>query len=690
MEKKLKIKKKFKTPKVVSLKWKLLSMFLCVSISITLAISIIVFNNSKKIISEQSNKEMLINTERGVEIISALIQGEQIQIEALAESKEVIDAVNESYHKGFDAFKKEHSNVTETLVKRLKNTKLHENFFVANKDGNVILGSTKEILAVTVEDREYFQSALKGESNISDSMLSKISDKPIIVIAVPVKDFEDNIIGVAGVSMLIEYFGQNLKNVKVGDTGYAYMFDNKGISIYHPKDDIQGKHVKNLGIDVIDDIVNNLEETNYKSDVRDYVYNGLDKVLGYSVVPETKWIIFAGTEKKEFYDPIESLLNRILIVALMIIGCTIIISLIFSNKIVKDITLIKNGLIKASEGDLTAQLEIKSNDEISHIASSFNIMLNKTNSALANIRNYAKKILDSSKVLKDTSTDISASINEVALAVQGIAEGSNDQAKKTYDISNDMIEFSNSIQNAVDNVEEVFKQSENISTLNIKGKKVINDLSIKNKESKQALLKVRSTITELVIKVDTISSILTAISSIAQQTNLLSLNASIEAARAGEYGKGFSVVADEIRKLAEQSTNSADEIELIVKDIQSRTIEADKLMNSTMTISEIQNEAIDKSINTFENININIDNISTNVLHVTKLLSSINVKKDSIASAIHDISLISESAASSSEEVSAGTEEQSANTEQMNELAIGLEKIVEELNNVIGNFEITE
>ncbi|HSN67307.1 MAG TPA: methyl-accepting chemotaxis protein, partial [Fusibacter sp.] len=216
----------------------------------------------------------------------------------------------------------------------------------------------------------------------------------------------------------------------------------------------------------------------------------------------------------------------------------------------------------------------------------------------------------------------------------------------------------------------------------------VSELNERNSESITANEDIESVIHQLNDRTIEIGAILDSISAISVQTNLLALNASIEAARAGEHGRGFAVVADEIRKLAEQSSNAAEQVKIIVSNIQKDGADSVKSMSELKQISEKQNAAVLKVISAFETIKKAYEMISANIGSIGQAVTGVNQDKEMIVSSIENISAVSEETAAASEEVTASMDQQTFAVDEVAKAAQDLNQISIQLSQEISKFKI--
>lgn len=213
---------------------------------------------------------------------------------------------------------------------------------------------------------------------------------------------------------------------------------------------------------------------------------------------------------------------------------------------------------------------------------------------------------------------------------------------------------------------------------------MVSELRKKTEQNNRSTDQIENEIVELDADIARVGDILAAIDSIAEQTNLLALNASIEAARAGEAGKGFAVVAEEIRKLAEESKSSSNDIKDIILAVQGKSSETVKAMEEVKEINAEQNESVDKVGHSFDTISALIEDISIKLEEMGRSIEDMNRDKEAVVSAMENISSVSQETAAASEEVTASVEQQSLANDEVSRAADSLnglsEKLIEEVN----------
>lgn len=363
---------------------------------------------------------------------------------------------------------------------------------------------------------------------------------------------------------------------------------------------------------------------------------------------------------------------------------SLIISRSISNPLGKLVRLMK----EAKEGNFTSQLTDDSKDEIAEVIGAFNDMVKKINILIGDVKVLAENVSNDIKVISEVAEHSYESSEQIAATMSEIARGATEQAigvTKGRDHMNELSQGINSVSRKMDNVSLVLEETKSLREDALISVKTLND---KATETNEASAKFVEDISNLNSNIKDIKSIVKLIVDIAEQTNLLSLNVAIEAARAGESGRGFSVVASEVRKLAYKLKESSIQINAIINDIQHKTEVVVKEATSTSIIVKQQLDAVEKTDNAFNTIFEGMNQIAYQLSDMVESVNEIVIAKDKTSTEIESISIVSEETAATTEQVSASTQEQIEGIQKVSQFAEELNVVVEKLNAAISKFKV--
>ncbi|OOM73399.1 methyl-accepting chemotaxis protein McpB [Clostridium puniceum] len=407
--------------------------------------------------------------------------------------------------------------------------------------------------------------------------------------------------------------------------------------------------------------------------------HGEDKLLG---------AIDIGISMKTVKDTINNVLIIIIAISLIIF----IISAFILLKVSKGITNPLNKLVfaagKIAQGDLRHNVEINSTDEIGILYDSFDTMTKYLKDTMKTIKDSSSEVRDMSSSLSSNSKQMTITTSDVTSSIQGVSQGTLEQASDLVDISNNILKLSDELDNIYDKVNGVKDSSSLTEEKAIVGKQQIDILLKSIEEVKISFDEQAIKINNLNASVSKVGNITNVINGISEQTNLLALNAAIEAARAGEVGKGFAVVSEEVRKLAEQSKESTGQIQRLVESISSETQSVLDNSNSVTNLVDKQSSTVKSTRDAFNDMLNSLSNIGPYVEETKKSLQTTMESKNSIVETMDNITAVSQETSASAEEIAASSEEMLANSEEVSDFAIKLEEISQNLNDEINKFEI--
>lgn len=344
--------------------------------------------------------------------------------------------------------------------------------------------------------------------------------------------------------------------------------------------------------------------------------------------------------------------------------------------------------ISEGEGDLTKRVGIVSKDEIGSMSAYFDNFADTIHGIISSVREISSQIDGALEELTDSSNQSATAAEQVAQTVDEIAQGATSQAQSTVEGSEELVSLGELIEDNEKHMKLFTESSERINLLTQQGLKIIDKLTAITEESSSAAKSVYQSINKTNESSEKISQASNLIASVAEQTNLLALNAAIEAARAGEQGKGFAVVADEIRKLAEETAASTNVIDEMIKNLQQDAAEAVDTMDSVGKILNEQFQNVETTNSKYREIADEINKSMKMVDIITEAGERMGQKKNGVLDTIQTLSAIAEENAAATQQVSASIQEQTASIEKIASASEGLKQSFLELQQLIKRFKV--
>ncbi len=402
-------------------------------------------------------------------------------------------------------------------------------------------------------------------------------------------------------------------------------------------------------------------------------------------------MVFAGKSADDVSAEIMTILSIIMIVG--VVGVMVCVAFIFVavSKMSKRISYGVATLEELADGNLAIDIDqniLKNKDETGDIVKSIKDLKDKLGAMVTDIVGKSGEVKESSNVLSDGAAETTIAVEQVEKAINEIAEGATSQANDTQKATENVIVMGRMIDETTDNIEKLHEKANNMEAQGNEATDILKELSTVNDKAMDSLDVIYNQTNITNESVQKISEAVRLITSIADETNLLSLNASIEAARAGEQGRGFAVVAAQIQKLAEQSNESALQIEAIVSELMAASHKEVEIMTEVKDIMAKQNEMVEKTDQVVTGVIEGISQSRRDIETISEATKRLEESRVTVVDIVQNLSAIAEENAASTEETSASATEVNATIQEMSGNAAHLRTIADELGNSVKVFNI--
>ncbi|KAB1438411.1 methyl-accepting chemotaxis protein [Candidatus Galacturonibacter soehngenii] len=562
--------------------------------------------------------------------------------------------------------------------------------YLGTKDGGYIQWPEETTMAgFDPTKRPWFNQALEEKGSIIRTEPYEYKSQLLTSNARTITDKNGNIIGALGIDVQQAEISSMLSGMKTGETGYSMIIHNNGLIM------ADGSNANN----------------NFKK-IDEIEIEGLNKLLGEELTPftvtvnnakyivnpykveGTEWILASFMSKYELESGARKIISSVAVSTVVILFVASLILSYVAGSITKPIIAVTKKVQEFAKLDFSAEANsdvekyINGKDEIGDMVRALKVMRDNVANFIFNTSQAAEQVAASSEELTATSLQASTASEEIATTIEEIAKGAGDQAKDTEMTAINVEEMGKLLEQDFQYLEELNSATVQIEKQKEEGFSIIEDLinnTKKNNDASNNVYQIILSNNESAEKIDNASSM---IQGIADQTNLLSLNAAIEAARAGDVGKGFAVVADEIRKLADQSNEFTKDIKKVISELKENSQNAVAIMQESKQIVNEQTQSVEATEEKFEGIAEAIDIIKSKIdtlNHSSKLMTS---NKSKVIELTQNLAAISEENAAGTQEASAAMEEQAATIEEIARSGEGLATIAEELRSLIEKFKI--
>jgi len=536
--------------------------------------------------------------------------------------------------------------------------------------------------------RSWYKAAKEqGKLIFSDPYLDSVTKQMAVSVAMPYKGTTGQVRGILAQDILLQTLVDNVQSINLQGAGYAYLFDAKGVMLAHPDKEVLSKNVfeeaklKDMSASIKEMISKEQGFTKYNK-------NDEAMLVVYQKVPSTGWIMAITVPEKVVFKPLANLQWLLALVAIIAVIIVVAVTFVMAKRITRPIEVLATQVDRVADGDLTVQAQVDGQDEIAKLATGFNKMVHNLRNLIVHVNTNAELVAASSEELTASAQESAQASNQVAGSVTEIAAGAEKQLAAVGQTSRVVEKMTASIQQVGVGAKQAAAKS-----LQAAAKAKESGTSIDKAITQMGLIeKTVNTSAEVVANLGErskeIGQIVDTISGIAGQTNLLALNAAIEAARAGEQGRGFAVVADEVRRLAEQSQEAAKKIAALISEIQGDTDKAVSAMDNGTREVNRGTEVINVAGSAFREIEELVVQVSKQITEISTAMQQMDTGSQQIVSSVKVIDELSKMEAGEAQTVSAATEEQSASMQEIAASSQTLAKMAEELQMAIQQFKV--
>ncbi|MEW6042649.1 MAG: methyl-accepting chemotaxis protein [Thermoproteota archaeon] len=661
-----------------SLNTKLICLFLVVAMIPMVTISIVSFNNSQEALQKRAFDQLRTLANDRAKALEQLHDFRIQQLQQIANMQEIVETVKSG--KPTPSL----GNILDNVRDATGGEHGYHNFKIVSLDGTVIYAQDESVIGSEISSDDLFQRGLEQPYRV----YTMHQGKRVAAASVQITNGETGqklgvLIAQTGVPALDAIL---LDREGLGESGETYLVNSERVMISPSRFNEGYEFTKRADTLPVQECFENGKDISASiyPDYRGVPIFGASKCeakLGY--------VMIAEFDVAEIIAPVVALQNMYVITGSIIAAVVGTFAYFISKSISRPIKSAAEVAKKISEGNLGVRItETKAKDEVGILVNSQRRMVDKLRTVLGDVQGASQSVASSAQQLAASGTELNSAIQQISTTVDQVSRGSQSQAQRIEKSKHTVEELAKSMNELSASAKDSVEISNQVGLLSEKGAESAKEAGERMNKIIQVTNESAHKVKVLADKTNEITAALQVIRQIADQTNLLALNAAIEAARAGEAGRGFAVVADEVRRLAESSAQSSDEIDTKLKQIQEH---AQEVVGEIETSSNEVNQGklvIDASLKTLHEIATNIKNVSTTVKMLSDAAHEQLSKVKTVSSDTIEIAAISEENASATEEASAAVEEQTAQTHEISNAANQMAELASQLQSAISKFKL--
>ena len=656
-----------------------LSIFLSIVI-LVIVVGAISYNTSKSIIKDKvasSNESAIIQASGKIDAI--LSQYDQLTLQFSTDPNLVKYMMDD-----FVRFESQNLFAKSVTGMTMKDSNLKAVHVIMN-DGEVISSSSSAATSGAVEEMEWYKRLMEGEKQflwiptVREGIYDKVNKGDTFGLVRKIQDFTTmSVLGTILVEIKYDSLVKELASLKGEDDDGVHIAILDSDNKYVFSDESQ-RLTATSKIKLKEEAVGQFEASDEE---------GVDALIAYSKSTTTGWTLVGTYPVAELVKDANKILATTISVAIAAGLLAIVMSFFMVRMISNPLSTLRRLMKESEQGNLLGRTSFKTKDEFGELGQSFNEMMEKITLLVRQTNESAQEVLANSGVLLESSKQTALSAKEISVATEEIASGASTlavEAERGNDLTNHIGEQMRSV---VDANLQMGASAAQVRKVSEQGIVYMGELITKTSLTEEKTRTMVEKVDRLKDSTTSIRKILDVLNSLTKQTNILSLNATIEAARAGAAGKGFMVVADEIRKLADQSRQSIDVVAQITETIQSEIDETVTVLSEAYPIFKEQIVSVKEADQIFKEVQNNMNGFIGQLDSVTESIQQLEQSQHTLSEAMSSVSAVSQQSSATSEEVASLSTEQLNVSQGLVSLAERLEALSNSLKGTLSKFKV--
>ncbi|CAM2870441.1 methyl-accepting chemotaxis protein [Hathewaya histolytica] len=633
----------------------LIAGILLVAIPLFIA-SVFSYKKSKIVLEENFNDSSFSIMEQLETVIKNFEKNRETDLKSFSKDRRLQDSLKDK--------KGNINDINQKLQNYVDNHEEVDYIYIAKSDNKMLCYPDAGELGQDYKpnEQDWYKNAVNKKRIVwSNPYKDKGTGIYVITLSMPIYGDNQELLGVVGMDLSLSGISKIVKEIKIGDKGFVFIVDNANTIIAHKDESLLSK---TLNINEINNKIKNTAKGTVRYTLKDNIGSD-EKLASFDKIESLGWTIVTNMYLDDLNSDLSGILYQNALIAIICLVIVILITTYFSKTLNNKVRKLLDSMEAGKNGDFTVKCDLNSKDEFGILAKNFNEMIGTLGNLLKSVKQASINLGQESELLAASAEETDATSDGINSAIIEVAKGANNQAENAEKGLLATTELGDKVNLISEKSKDIDDNAKEINNINVYTMETLKNLNTNTDTNEQIIDKVAIAISKLDNKVGDIGNILNTINAISEQTNLLALNASIEAARAGEAGRGFAVVAEEIRKLAEGSKRSTEDIKRIIVNIQTESNDTVNIVGELKEVSAVQGTSVKEVHEAFIKISQEVEGITEKIESVYDNIAELMQSKDELLNSMEDISAISQETASASQEITASIEQQSSAISQV-------------------------